>query len=289
MLEFIKYLSGKFFIFGAVAALGGFVIIFLLGGYDHESTKARKHESNAESPTSLGDKKGIASDDLVMTGGGVTKESAKAAAEALLGKNNLPDSLFKNTTEDLAKNISEKIVENNPAGPIAEGGVKKLKTPEVSEIVQTFLEDGAAKFDYASLKPEFSDADLNISADDSVVAIEKYAKEFLALTFQPLDSRAEQASNTADPASALISLISIYKDRLDNFARLEVPQVLAPLHKKHLAILAANKKIFEIMNEYESDPLASVFALNSLNLVREESVDIYRELAQVIIKNQIKL
>ena len=189
----------------------------------------------------------------------------------------------------MAKNISEKIVENNPAGPLTQNGAKKIKAPEASEIVEKFLAEGLANFDYESLKPKIADSDINISANASLENIEKYVKEFLALTFKPLSGRAEQVADSSDPTNAVFSLILVYEERMNEFLALEVPKILAPLHKKHLALLGANKKIFELINEYDNDPLTSVLALNALNLIRAESVDIYRDIARVVIENKIKL
>jgi hypothetical protein len=211
--------------------------------------------------------------------------SAKEAAELLL--KNITGG--KNSTRVLAEAVSSKLLQENPTGPVLVGGIKQLKAPDASEIIQKFLEDGADNFNYADLKPQIADSDLNIIISASAGDLATYIKKFFAIISTLPEERLAQATNIADPGSAVAGLIAIYEKQIADFLALAVPEILVPLHKKQLGLLGANKKIFELIRDYERDPLTSVLALNSLNVVRAESLDVYREIAGVIGENKLEL
>lgn len=211
--------------------------------------------------------------------------SAKEAAELLL--KNITSS--KNSTRLLAEAVSSELLQENPTGPVSVGGVKQLKAPDASAIVQKFLEDGANNFNYADLKLQVADSDLNILNSAAPQDLSAYLKRFFKILSVVPEGRLAQATNAADPGDAVSGLIAIYEKQIADFLALPVPQIFASLHKKQVSLLGANKKIFELIRDYERDPLTSVLALNSLNVVRAESLEVYREIAKIIGENKLEL
>ena len=192
----------------------------------------------------------------------------------------------KNSTQALAEVISKQLINENPTGPVLDEGLKKLRAPDVSEIINNYLKDGADNFNYQALKPEINDTDLSVIADRSPEALDAYLQKFLGILAQIYKNRAPQTEATSDPRGAAGELAGIYGDYMARLYGLAVPEPLAPAHKKQIASVAATKKIFEIMRDYDNDPLAAVLALNSLNVIQAENVDIYREMARVIAENK---
>ncbi len=282
MLEFIKYLSGKFFIFGSIAILGGFVIIFLLGSYDLNEKNGGGPSTSSELRS--GNNAAIANNLFAepSRSNTVTKESAKAAAEALL-KNSLPAELFlKNTTEELAENISKKIIEKNPDGP-GSVGAQKLSVPNPESIVNDYVQKGIDGFNYNALKPKITDSDIRIIADESSEAFSTYVKSFFGI----LNNGGEVPSG--DPQTALATMIRVYGDYLTGLYALPVPKIFAELHKQQIALIAAEKNIYELVQNYEEDPLKAILAMKALEVSKSEITNVYTEIVKLGAERGAKL
>lgn len=266
MLEFIKYLGGKFLIFGFLGILAVFVIVFSLGSYD-----VSRRENRGNPSTSSG---AIFAEQ--SRGNTVNKISAREAAEALLGKN-IPQELFiKNTTEKLAENISKKIVSENPAGP-GPVGKQKLKVPNPQELVNNYLQKSIDGFDYAALKPKISDSEIKITDDASPAVLANYLKSFFEILNKVPANNAQ-----ADVSGALSTIIAIHNNYLTEYYALAAPLSLVNLHKQQISLLAASRNIYELVRSYEDDPLKAMLAMKAIDQVRAETAWLYNEVVKTV-------
>ncbi len=188
--------------------------------------------------------------------------------------------LGENATLGLAKKLSLEILAKNPNGPISKDGSPRVNIPEAQELINNFLEKGIKEFDYEALKPKISDENIKINSQPEDGAVKDYVDNFFAILNKNLGERAEYAKNANDVGGSAAVMVEIYNDYIKSFYALKVPAALKEIHKKELSLLIAAKKIFEIIRDFESDPLKAAIALNAFENLKIEMMGTYVELAR---------
>lgn len=188
--------------------------------------------------------------------------------------------LGKNATLGLAKKLSLEILAKNPQGPVSKDGSPRVNIPEAQEIISEFLEKGIKEFDYEALKPKIQDANIKIITESGALVIRSYVDNFFAILNKNLGERGEDARNINDVEGSAAIMVEIYNDYIKSFYELRVPVALKEIHKKELSLLIASKKIFEILRDYEGDPLKAAIALNAFESLKMEMADVYVELVR---------
>ncbi|MDO8585209.1 MAG: hypothetical protein Q7R85_03805 [bacterium] len=259
-----------FLVFGTTAMLGVFVFLFALGG-----TETLK---KVQAPRTAVMNK------ISLKAVGVTTDALPNAGETT--QNALDAGAGMNATQDLAKQLAAEIVKRNPAGPGA-AGAQKLNLVKPADAVDKFIAEGLASFDPEIFYPRVAITDLHIITD-SQEAFQTYIRasqnilreKFAGVHFENLNDLSKMNFSSVLPA---------YKAAVDALLQLPVPQSLATLHQKEIALIKGQEKMMSFLARYNDDPLQAYLALNVGSQLSQEFSALDLEVSDFITKHQIAI
>ncbi|MFA5173168.1 MAG: hypothetical protein WC435_02100 [Candidatus Paceibacterota bacterium] len=187
----------------------------------------------------------------------------------------------RNFTDELAKNVIQKVAEEN----IENSGVGVIKLPDktlINEAVETSLKN----FNPESIKPEIKDGSLKISEDISVKAVSSYFSGF-----QEILMNNSSSVNSLNPettvSNALASLIFSYEKMIKEFYALSVPKSVVSFHKEEISLLSAKLLILKQLQNYEQDPLLTLLAVKSDEYFDAKFLELKDSINDYLLKNNI--
>ncbi len=282
MLLISKLASRSFLVFGLYAALGVFIIVLGIGSYD-----LAKETGRDNTQTSNGD--------LALTPLRAPANMNVADMPTLLISNVSADSHHEvartssygvNTTNSIVQMISQEILAKNPDGP---GPDPRLAVPKAEEVVNNILAKGIKDFDYETLKPQVTDGDIKITRNADKAALSDYVHAFFAIFSKTSGAEDAIGADPTNPLESAGTLADVYGGYEKDLRALPVPEELVAFHKRMIALMAANKKIFDIVAAYESDPMKTVLALQALGATKNELAQLYSEIALFAAKKNIAI
>lgn len=197
-------------------------------------------------------------------------------------------------------NTSEQADTHYGAAKIPPDAVKKENQSEVSAILQNLEPEEIANqffdqqfknkiedFNYEKFKPAILTENLRVIYKTDKQLSENYLKNFKKI----LDDSAVNIQNQLKNPNLSDSsqLISFYQQTIESLYQLPVPENLLEIHKKELALLETQKRIFELTQNYEQDPLQAMLAFQAQENLNAEFMELNKTINQFISKNQLTI
>lgn len=176
-----------------------------------------------------------------------------------------------NLTMALAKQFARDILARNPEGPSDLEGEQTISVP--SEIdIQKFVAENTANLDWQKFIPEIKDSSIKLTDRNSKADYENYFKK-------KQEALKEMTTNVSfsDPSSDLAALTKAadaltksYESGIRKLYDVETPSNLKDLHKRQIALVTAQRSVFQKLAASASDPLGAILALESLKRLDQE-------------------
>lgn len=259
-------------VFGLYSALGIFIVILGIGSYELATKKESADYQNLNNELTLTPLRVPAVKETAnMPTLAVNDASADTRHEIVR-----TSSYGVNTTNSIAQMISQEILAKNPNGP---GPDPRLAVPKAEEVVNSILTKGIKDFDYETLKPQVADSEIKIIRSASQAALADYVHAFFAILSKTSSAEDAIGADPTNPLGSVGTLTDVYGGYEKDFRALPVPEELISFHKKMISLMAANKKIFNIVTAYESDPMKAVLALQALGTTKDELGQIFTDIS----------
>ena len=166
-----------------------------------------------------------------------------------------------------------------------------LQNLEPEEIANQFfdqqLKNEIENSSYEKFKPAILTENLRIIYKTDDQLSENYFKSFVKIIDTGSVSVQGQLKNPA--LSDLSQLISSYQQIIESLYQLPVPENLLGIHKKELVLLETQKKIFELMQDYQDNPLQALLAFQAQENLNAEFVELKNAVNEFISKNQLTI
>lgn len=190
----------------------------------------------------------------------------------------IPDSLSgsKNITRDLSEKIGKEIIARNPDGPSLIDNDEWVKALDPEEVINKLLADDIENFNYKDLIPSINLNELKVAGESNSQLTEHYLENFKSI----LENNFQDLSfNWKNPDyKDFNGLITAYEKAIVEFYQLPVPKNLAPIHQKEIALLKAQKTIFENIKNYQSDPVLALLSIQANGQIDQEFARLKKEL-----------
>ncbi len=172
-----------------------------------------------------------------------------------------------NSTEKIASKLSQEILSRNANGPELIGEKPWLSVADPEAVLDQLIDETLANFDYQSFKPIVRDSEIIISPQNDKNSVNAY----LAFFQNVLSSNVPRfKKDEGFVAENLKSLLTAYEKTVTELKKLAVPSSLKELHKEEIALLTAQKTVFEIILNYQQDPFQTVLALRANDDLNKE-------------------
>lgn len=190
-----------------------------------------------------------------------------------------------NLTKTFNETLAEKIAAANPDGPKNLSGKKSVSVPDPDSVAQDLIVEAAKKFDPSRLAPVIKDSDLKISKDNSEAAVTAYINAFQKIVLDAANQIPDSIL-TSEPDLRQFSILSnIYKDTVNKFYGLSVPESAISIHKKQITLLTKKAYIFSAISNYKDDPLTTILVSPELEKIDREFTAFSEEFAGFIKKH----
>ena len=202
----------------------------------------------------------------------------------------LPSELIsnaKNATEEIAKNIAEEIIKQNPEGLLDTDAGKAINAMDPQRLADEVLSKQIAEMDLSDFSPEIKKSDLKIvNTSDSAVA-ENYLKNFQAILKNNFGRLGVDFSQPT--AADFQKLAEAFQKSVAQFYNLVAPQSLASIHSEQIRLMSIQKSIFANLASYEKDPMKALVALQLSKEVDLKLNELKNQIIAYITKNGLKI
>lgn len=202
----------------------------------------------------------------------------------------LPEVSF-NVTRDLASEISKDILVRNPEGPNEIDSERWINVANPEQVADLLTEEGLKNFNPKDFQPEIKLTDLKISnppaGGPSVVAAEIYFRTFRDILKHDFENARVDLSSSN--LAGINTVIKAYDQAIKNFYNLETPEELADIQKKQIGLLIGQKKVFEVMANYQSDPAQAYLAAQVFGELDNKFNDLNLTIVKFIKDNDLKI
>lgn len=181
-----------------------------------------------------------------------------------------------NLTDVLTDELAKEIVEKNPEGPAANGGLGIIP-PNPNELVAQVIEEQLQSFDVDAVWPYITEDQITVLSPATTDNRRLYFKAY----FDILGKRLLTNYLTSSPPTPaqLMMVSTAYKETMADLAAVSTPDDFVEMHIQTLELLGAQANIFEIISQYEQDPLKAYLA----NLLREDITQEASELREKMV------
>lgn len=225
-----------------------------------------------------------------------------------------------NLTDEVSKDLTQFLIENNPEEPEAIGGRQFIKVPGEQDILNSVLTKSLDKLD--KLKPVIQDADLNIASAATNETLNNYIElvrglfadyeknSAAALSRQQTEiikiyqkdggqffNNIGSAENSEESQKQFLNLLVLNYEYFSSLITLlntlgaklyetAVPEPAIELHKNLLSLVIAKKDIFaEIQTVKSKDPLNAFLNQQVLQAIDSELADSLKKLLSLKIES----
>ena len=177
-------------------------------------------------------------------------------------------SISKNITRDLSEKIGKEIIARNPEGPALINNDEWVKALDPEEVINKLLADDIENFNYKDLMPSINLNELKIASEPNPQLTKQYLKNFQSIL---KNNFLDLSFNSKNPDYADFNrLIAAYEKTIAEFYNLATPQELAAVHQKEIALLNAQKTIFENIKNYKNDPVLALLSIQANGQIDQE-------------------
>jgi hypothetical protein len=188
----------------------------------------------------------------------------------------------KNLTQQLAENLAQGFMAQNPNGIDAQGG---LSTPDSESLLEESVINAAAEF---QLENEFVELkDLNISSNNSKENIAEYISQYYSIlgnyTNKMRLADNLQAFSESQDVNYIIPLLGYFDKLILEMKKLAVPSSFVLLHQQEINLLIGEKSLLAALIDFPNDSLRAAAALKIFPDLEKQFADLDN-----LIENQLK-
>jgi len=196
----------------------------------------------------------------------IKQDRQNEAVAALTGYtyNALGDTGDSNLTSKLVEILTKETINSSNSG-ISINSQEKIK-----EITDQTLAD----FHPESLIPKISDSQIKITSASDSVSVNRYLQQFDSI----LSGGSLDGVDINNRPEAATAIIRNYKQFISAFKSLPVPILLVDFHKRELALLLAKLAVYQKIQNYESDPLGAIVAIESNDFLDAQFIGLKNDL-----------
>lgn len=194
-----------------------------------------------------------------------------------------------NLTSLFARQLANDVFKNNPDGPtLSENNDLSFF---MSNMDQAFISSQSEKL---NLIPKIQDAEIIISKQNSKTDLEQYLnnlKTILVKLNRSLPTQTINENNKEIVFQFSEMLVKSYAAGIKDMMALPVPQTLKDFHKQEIALVTAQKNVFEkITKEIAAkDPLVGIVAVRYMKKIDEQFAALKTEINAFIKKNNLNI
>ncbi|MBU1255919.1 thrombospondin type 3 repeat-containing protein, partial [Patescibacteria group bacterium] len=183
-----------------------------------------------------------------------------------------PRALPNNITQALAQELSRQIIEgkmgliSDASSPLAINASNRVVNAAIQEVMNKAIQEFSL--------PNIPDEEITISSDNSIIAIENYAKrvvnviDYWAKTTSIDQNKLYETENEIfyyaiqnNDFTEFYKYIKFYKELSKNIKQIPVPSDLKEIHKEQIGIFTILANIYQAIKNIENDPLKASLAL----------------------------
>ena len=192
----------------------------------------------------------------------------------------------KSLTETFTEQLAQEIAATNQNGPQTIDGEPSILIPDNIDI-QKLVQQNSKQIDWRNFIPKISDAEIKITALNSAEEYKRYLNSLYQIVRETLsekNSTLETKLAQKDYNAIAIKMVEKYENTVGAVYALSVPVGLKDFHKKELALLTAQKNIYQKMASGKKDPLSALIATQANKKIDAEFLALKKELKTTIEK-----
>lgn len=180
-----------------------------------------------------------------------------------------------NLTQNFANVFARQMIVHNPDGPQTDSNGKPTAMNLPDENAAAALIQQAITSNTFEVDVKISDSDIKILATYTSNDVENYSMS-VKETLSALAS-AQAIKNIGDTQSENIRAFTeaglVFDQAIQKLKNVPVPQPLAGIHRELLAALSNQQNILDVTNNYQTDPLKTLFVLQSAKSIIDRDID----------------
>jgi hypothetical protein len=194
-------------------------------------------------------------------------------------------------TQEIAKEIAQSILKENPTGPIiSEGGVSGISTINPEAIANDVLVKKIEEITRSVLEPQLNGAYIKTTDAANREANIEYLGSRAGIINQAGQAVQEHSFDFRKLTDEdLMDLIDIYEFTLEQLYALPVPKNLLDLHKEQLRLTTIERNIFTNIANYRTDALSASISISLYEKVFLQISEYRKTLREYMTVNNIKL
>ncbi|MBI2035352.1 MAG: hypothetical protein HYT12_01570 [Candidatus Liptonbacteria bacterium] len=189
-----------------------------------------------------------------------------------------------NLTQSFIEELTNEIVTKNPAGVATIDGELSLVAPnEIS--ISDFAAKNSKLIDWRNFIPKISDKDIKITSINSSKEYKKYLTSLYGIikeTLSDTSSATETQPKQKDYYQTANAVVNKYENTIQAVYALPTPEGLKEFHKKELALLIAQKNVYQKVSGAKKDPLSALIAMQANKKIDAAFSDLKKELKTTI-------
>ena len=192
-----------------------------------------------------------------------------------------------NLTETLFNKIGQKILDQNPNGPVNVNGEPSLNAPDAATLAQEMLQEATTKFNPESLTQTIDKSRILVSSGNSKEELIKYFNDFNQIMQNQSQYLVKKLGDGANNLSLenLPDFINAYQNTVENFYKTSVPSKALSLHEEEIKLLETELNILKTMAGYGQDPVVAILAADQLPSLDEKFQELQKNLNKFIEEN----
>ncbi len=167
-----------------------------------------------------------------------------------------------NLTENLIRGLARELVAANPTGPQILRGQQSVLPPNGATL-ETLLNQNAADVDAKDFQGVLKDEEVKIKANYTPEDITAYFKVTNTILANTVSGPRYKGLENQEPSEGMLLAIGlIFDEATQQLKNLSVPKPLTEFHKKLLVSLINQQNIFEVLGNYQNDPVKTLLVEN---------------------------
>lgn len=164
-----------------------------------------------------------------------------------------------NLTANLASLIGKNIVDKNPEGPVGDN----LTVMGADGMAEAAVTESMKSFNTAYFFPVITEAELAVDETQTAAAYRAAAASITGKT------ESEPPPPASDPVASQMKIFAKrYEAEAASLRALAVPPALVTGHMQAISRAVGKQRIFEVVADYENDPIYAMLALKLLETIK---------------------
>lgn len=170
--------------------------------------------------------------------------------------------------QDATKQLAQQISQEIAVAAKTYDAKTNPEMPAPEEIVNRYLTEAVNNFDYEGLKPEITDSQLRIINQTSPSLTKNYIDNYVAIIKRDFSGLVIELENPDSPSWD--RLRAAYEKALTELYDLPVPKNMVAIAKEAIALITAQQKMADYVQNYKNDPMTAWLAVQAYQNINAE-------------------